>query len=253
MIETHSDPIKDSLVAVLLIAHSDELLFMSALISRLLRLGFRVHVICLSGSLMRENECRHSLRIIAASAEPLLSIEFPGFCDTRLTECIPQAADLVRSRVRELGCTLLLTVSGEDRNGDHFAAASLSEIGLRYDPACSLMTFCTPSTDTSAWRPNLLIELTEKDVSTKLASAAAHTSENHKPFLQPEYLRVMHESWAFTCNHLSTRAGNWFEPYRIEKLVMGRASATLFSCLEAGLAKPECRPTPATGALHQCI
>ena len=170
---------------VLVIApHPDDAeLGVGGTISKLLRIGAKVHCVVVAHNKIRDYEF-----VNAAKRLGLESWELLGFQDTYLDRSRQGILDRFREIKEKIKPDLVLCPSENDLHQDH---STVGKEALREFKNITLMTYDNP------WKffkfqPNVFIQLEKEDIKNKLESVKEYKSIKNKIYCNPERI----EAWA---------------------------------------------------------
>jgi LmbE family N-acetylglucosaminyl deacetylase len=119
----------------------------------------------------------------------LTQLSFP---DTRI-----DTVDIVREIekiVEEVGPGVILTMPEEDSHQDHQAVANAALIALRHFDGL-VLSYATPSS-LHKFSPQVILGLNQESMDLKLRAIALHSSQNHRRYMQFDYVQTVAKYWA---------------------------------------------------------
>jgi len=170
--------------ALIIAPHPDDAeLGVGGTISKLLRLGAKVHCVVVAHNKTREDEF-----IEAAKKLGLTSYEMLGFQDTYLDRNRQGILDRFREIKNKINPNLVLCPSENDLHQDH---STVGKEALREFKNVTLMTYDNP------WKffkfePNVFVQLGREDVKKKLKAVHEYKSIRNKMYCDPKRI----EAWA---------------------------------------------------------
>lgn len=203
---------------LVVVAHPDDELSCSSLLSSAAARQCNVNVITLTGAgTGREAEGRSSIGILFGNNCSDEKIEYCSWPDRRLPSVIPEMADLLSERLRSLSPWIVATHDPGDSHGDHRATYSAVEIASRYLPV-SHITFGGPSVLPHNFQANYFSPLSSEQMQLKLAAAHAHHSQRHRPHMKTDYITGSANSWKYQYPFLAERGARFHEAFCIRRL-----------------------------------
>ena len=169
-------------------AHPDDIeLGCGGLLLKLKASGARVHGLTLTCG--EKGTDRHGQREV----ETRKAAEFLGldghwvldFPDTGLQERIPVLKEVIESKIKELGATMVLTHTDVDVHGDHRAVFAATREAARSVP--TVLCYEDVST-TDQFTPNFYVDITHY-IDDHLRACAFHRTQDHRAYMDPQVIQ----------------------------------------------------------------
>jgi len=175
-------------VVLALGAHPDDIeLGCGGLLLKLKASGARVHGLTLTCGErgtdrhgQREVETRRAAEFLRMDGHWIL--DFP---DTGLQERIPLLKEVIESKIKELGATMVLTHTDVDVHGDHRAVFAATREAARSVPT----VLCYEDVSTSdSFTPNYYVDVTHY-IDDHLRACAFHRTQDHRAYMDPQVIQ----------------------------------------------------------------
>jgi len=175
-------------VVLALGAHPDDIeLGCSGLLLKLKVSGARVHGLTFTRGErgtdrhgQREVETRKAAEFLGLDGHWIL--DFP---DTGLQEKIPLLKEVIESKIKELGATMVLTHTDVDVHGDHRAVFAATREAARSVP--TVLCYEDVST-TDPFTPNYYVDITHY-IDDHLRACAFHRTQDHRAYMDPQVIQ----------------------------------------------------------------
>ncbi|HLO34786.1 MAG TPA: PIG-L deacetylase family protein [Candidatus Deferrimicrobium sp.] len=179
---------------LVLAAHTDDEFGCAGLIGRLVEQGTEVHVACFSWceESVPEGYERDVLKAESRAAMTVLGVaperfrlrdfrvrHFPSFRQEILEELV-----VLR---REIDPDLVLLPSSDDIHQDH---GVIAQEGIRAFKHSTILGYELPM-NTISFRHACFVPLDERHMELKIAHAACYASQQHRPYMHPDFLRSL--------------------------------------------------------------